>query len=148
MVDAYCAFYQSPNLNSNLLRRSEVVALINTLHRFSESLEAVNHFRHLWAEMDHLESAKLIKEAEKSAAVSVHSSITNISVLTQRNFLQPNLEPSDDQSAGLLLWLGKFKERADVGISAAIEAWHRGLRAITSLFKPSEQLNSTVYGEL
>ena len=39
----------SPHSNRNLLTRSEVVALINTLHRFAESLHAVNLFRGMWA---------------------------------------------------------------------------------------------------
>lgn len=38
-----------PRSNRNLLTRSEVVALINTLHRFAESLHAVNLFRGMWA---------------------------------------------------------------------------------------------------
>ena len=38
----------SPHSNRNLLTRSEVVALINTLHRFAESLHAVNLFRGMW----------------------------------------------------------------------------------------------------
>ncbi|KAF9792500.1 endoplasmic reticulum Oxidoreductin 1-domain-containing protein [Thelephora terrestris] len=38
-----------PNSNKNLLTRSEVVALMNTLHRFAESLHAVNLFRGMWA---------------------------------------------------------------------------------------------------
>ncbi|KAG8923225.1 hypothetical protein FRC02_011282 [Tulasnella sp. 418] len=38
-----------PKLNPHLLQRSEVVALVNTLHRFSESLEAVDEFRKMWA---------------------------------------------------------------------------------------------------
>ncbi|KAK7461944.1 endoplasmic oxidoreductin-1 [Stygiomarasmius scandens] len=33
---------------STLLQRSEIVALFNTLHRFSESLRAVEQFRRLW----------------------------------------------------------------------------------------------------
>ncbi|KAI0297095.1 endoplasmic oxidoreductin [Russula brevipes] len=55
-----------PRLNSNLLQRSEVVALINTLHRFSESLHAVDIFRRLWRESNAEESAKLIREADKA----------------------------------------------------------------------------------
>ncbi|KAI9508229.1 endoplasmic oxidoreductin [Russula earlei] len=55
-----------PRLNANLLQRSEVVALINTLHRFSESLHAVDVFRRLWRESNAEESAKLIREAEKA----------------------------------------------------------------------------------
>ncbi|KAF8482907.1 endoplasmic oxidoreductin [Russula ochroleuca] len=55
-----------PRLNANLLQRSEVVALINTLHRFSESLHAVDVFRRLWRESSAEESAKLVREAEKA----------------------------------------------------------------------------------
>lgn len=39
-----------PKRNPNLLQRSEVVALFNTLHRISESLDAVETFRRLYAE--------------------------------------------------------------------------------------------------
>ncbi|ETW80888.1 hypothetical protein HETIRDRAFT_410101 [Heterobasidion irregulare TC 32-1] len=56
-----------PRSNANLLSRSEVVALINTLHRFTESLHAVNDFRRMWRETNAADSAKLIKEAEKVA---------------------------------------------------------------------------------
>jgi hypothetical protein len=48
-----------------LLQRAEVVALINTLHRFTESLEAVNDFRAMWMAMNRSDSEKLIVEAEK-----------------------------------------------------------------------------------
>ncbi|KAF8678167.1 Endoplasmic [Rhizoctonia solani] len=37
-----------PRVNPNLLQRAEVVALINTLHRFTESLNAVEQFRKMW----------------------------------------------------------------------------------------------------
>jgi len=53
-----------PTSNSNLLSRSEVVALINTLHRFSESLNAVGDFRKMWA---------AIKVSEKTAPRSLPS---------------------------------------------------------------------------
>ncbi|KAH9949541.1 endoplasmic oxidoreductin [Amylocystis lapponica] len=52
-----------PQVNSNLLQRSEVVALINTLHRLTESLYAVNNFRRMWAEADSHEEARLIEDA-------------------------------------------------------------------------------------
>ncbi|CAL1707294.1 unnamed protein product [Somion occarium] len=57
-----------PHLNSNLLSRSEVVALINTLHRLSESLYFVNEFRKIWAETAQSEEQRLIHEAEKVVA--------------------------------------------------------------------------------
>ncbi|QRW08041.1 endoplasmic oxidoreductin-1 [Ceratobasidium sp. AG-Ba] len=37
-----------PRINPNLLQRTEVVALINTLHRLSESLHAVQKFQGMW----------------------------------------------------------------------------------------------------
>ncbi|KAF9510641.1 hypothetical protein BS47DRAFT_1377414 [Hydnum rufescens UP504] len=39
-----------PRLNQNLLTRSEVVALLNTLHRFSESLHVTEEFKRMWSE--------------------------------------------------------------------------------------------------
>ncbi|KAJ3880501.1 hypothetical protein F5051DRAFT_399555 [Lentinula edodes] len=63
-----------PHTNANLLQRAEVVALLNTLHRFSESLEAVNKFRRMWADMGSSESEQLILEAEKAAIPLPHFS--------------------------------------------------------------------------
>jgi hypothetical protein len=45
----------SPKVNPDLLQRSEVVALFNTLHRTSESLAAVQHFRQMYADTQALE---------------------------------------------------------------------------------------------
>jgi ERO1-like protein beta len=59
-----------PATNHNLLQRSEVVALINTLHRFSESLEAVEDFREMWKATTVAEGEKLIVEAERAAAAT------------------------------------------------------------------------------
>ncbi|CCM01496.1 uncharacterized protein FIBRA_03550 [Fibroporia radiculosa] len=56
-----------PKSNPNLLQRSEVVALINTLHRFSESLAAVNIFREMWAETDVQQEAEFIERAASAA---------------------------------------------------------------------------------
>lgn len=58
-----------PRLNSNLLSHSEVVALINTLHRFTESLYYVNDFRKMWAESSEHEEASLIHEAAKQTSI-------------------------------------------------------------------------------
>jgi hypothetical protein len=41
--------FLSPKRNPNLLQRSEIVALMNTLHRISESLQSVDVFRKLYA---------------------------------------------------------------------------------------------------
>ncbi|KAF8894054.1 endoplasmic oxidoreductin-1 [Infundibulicybe gibba] len=61
-----------PHANANLLQRSEVVALINTLHRFAESLEAVNDFRRVWHNMSSVDSEQLIVEAENAASGRVN----------------------------------------------------------------------------
>jgi len=54
------------NTNQNLLQRSEVVALINTLHRFSESLHAVEHFRGMWKKTGEADSTRLLHKAERA----------------------------------------------------------------------------------
>lgn len=64
-------FPRSPNTNSDLLHRSEVVALINTLFRFSESLKAVETFRRMWRELDEADTEKIASEVEKATAPHV-----------------------------------------------------------------------------
>jgi len=55
-----------PTANQNLLSRSEVVALINTLHRLVESLHFVGNFRQMWIDAPEDESNELIREAESA----------------------------------------------------------------------------------
>ena len=71
LVRIILLIWNSPRLNANLLQRSEVVALINTLHRFSESLHAVDVFRRLWRESSAEESAKLVQDAERAVNTPV-----------------------------------------------------------------------------
>ncbi|KAI0823713.1 endoplasmic oxidoreductin [Trametes gibbosa] len=52
-----------PKTNNNLLQRSEVVALINTLHRLVESLHMVQDFRRMWADSGAEEEAQLASES-------------------------------------------------------------------------------------
>ncbi|KDQ57844.1 hypothetical protein JAAARDRAFT_130189 [Jaapia argillacea MUCL 33604] len=59
-----------PKSNLNLLSRSEVVALVTTLYRFSESLHAVNDFRRIWAETNSADASRLIEEVEKATTPS------------------------------------------------------------------------------
>ena len=66
----------SPKLNHDLLTRSEVVALMNTLHRFTESLRAVNDFRKMWAREAHSQKGKLLAGVEKPENPSQVSSFT------------------------------------------------------------------------
>ncbi|KAF8342179.1 uncharacterized protein EI90DRAFT_3150264 [Cantharellus anzutake] len=57
-----------PQLNRNLLTRWEVVALINTLRLFSESLKITEDFRALWHETHDAE--RIISEAETEALIT------------------------------------------------------------------------------
>jgi ERO1-like protein beta len=54
--------------NPHLLQRAEVVALINTAHRFSESLFAVDEFRRLWAVAENREV--ILSQVEENIRVS------------------------------------------------------------------------------
>jgi len=55
-----------PVSNANLLSRQEVVALMNTLHRFTESLHATELFRELWRDTSADESEAIKREAENA----------------------------------------------------------------------------------
>ncbi|GAA5948755.1 hypothetical protein JCM3765_004996 [Sporobolomyces pararoseus] len=59
-----------------ILSRSEAVAFVNTLHRLSESLKAVDKFRELWAKRRGGE-AGIEEDEEKESASPVSSSSTN-----------------------------------------------------------------------
>ncbi|KAH7888535.1 hypothetical protein F5I97DRAFT_710907 [Phlebopus sp. FC_14] len=84
-----------PRKNQNLLQRSEVVALINTLHRFSESLHAVERFREMWRNVREKDSERLIHKAEKAAVgkVPVPASIYTVISLT-RTLSKPRKSPA------------------------------------------------------
>jgi hypothetical protein len=64
----------SPKRNPNLLQRSEIVALINTMHRLSESLYAVETFRKMYADTQKVEQARLenLEKAPEKQEVSDH----------------------------------------------------------------------------
>ena len=59
---------RSPKSNVNLLQRSELVALINTLHRLVESLHMVQDFRRMWAEKG-VEDERIVSQSESAAKV-------------------------------------------------------------------------------
>lgn len=59
----------STAINEPILSRGEVVSFINTIHRLSESLAAVEKFRELWSERNTKEKKKVVemaKEEEKA----------------------------------------------------------------------------------
>ncbi|BEI80945.1 hypothetical protein CcaverHIS002_0201050 [Cutaneotrichosporon cavernicola] len=57
-----------PRVNPNLLQRSEVVALFNTLHRVTESLHSVDEFRQIYARTQAEEAAAAPQRVAKKAA--------------------------------------------------------------------------------
>jgi len=63
----------SPKKNPNLLQRSEIVALVNTMHRLSESLYAVETFRKMYADTQKDEQARLA-EVKSEHQVRFHPS--------------------------------------------------------------------------
>ncbi|KAJ7346838.1 hypothetical protein DFH08DRAFT_203690 [Mycena albidolilacea] len=116
-----------PEANHNLLQRSEVVALINTLHRFSESLEAVEDFREMWkaTSADDGEREKLIVEAERAAAA------------TSRPRPSPAAGREQDEKrldVVLARWLRVCKESTIGCMGLVVAMWQRGMKAVASLF--------------
>ncbi|KIR31652.1 endoplasmic oxidoreductin 1 [Cryptococcus deuterogattii MMRL2647] len=82
-----------PKINPDLLQRSEVVALFNTLHRISESLASVEQFRQIYAATQKAETeaskVKAVKTARKKHSPSPMTpppafSLTNIQRITAR----------------------------------------------------------------
>ena len=67
-------YYLSPQTNHDLLQRSEVVALINTLFRFSESLKAVDDFRRIWRNLDSSDTQTIVTEIDQIT----HSNVSSI----------------------------------------------------------------------
>jgi hypothetical protein len=83
-----------------LLQRSEVVALFNTLHRTSESLAAVEHFRQMYADTQAAElEYKLQLEAN---AVSSPQYVTGIELISRR---QTHYAKLNQNYLGQTLWL-------------------------------------------
>ena len=73
----HLTYYSSPQTNHDLLHRSEVVALINTLFRFSESLKAVDDFRRMWRSLDSSDTQTIVAETDKIT----HPDVSDLSFL-------------------------------------------------------------------
>ncbi|KAJ7772583.1 hypothetical protein DFH07DRAFT_802407 [Mycena maculata] len=117
-----------PAANHNLLQRSEVVALINTLHRFSESLEAVEDFREMWKGTSEAEGEKLIVEAERSAAAASRP----------RPSPAAGREPDDKRlDAVLARWLRVCKESTVGCVGLVVTTIQRALATVAAAFAPS-----------
>ncbi|KAF8274457.1 hypothetical protein EI94DRAFT_1775828 [Lactarius quietus] len=108
-----------PRLNANLLQRSEVVALINTLHRFSERL---------WRESNAEESEMLIREAEKSVNTPTEGPPTS-------NFVEALYRQ-------VRLWVRTCKEGTIECVSAVKEALQRLFRTSGKDQGPRQNYNT------
>lgn len=100
----------SPSNDGVVLSRSEAVAFINTLHRLSESLAAVDKFRELWARRGEMEkreeegtmidAKKEEEEAQDSNSVSSPSS-SPVSSSTPEPILEEEEEEEEDSTTPL-----------------------------------------------
>lgn len=142
----------SPALNQNLLQRSEVVALINTLNRFVESLAAVNDFRKLWAEADSQEEERLIEEAVSSAR-SAQNVRAERPMVYLRHWLTPlHLQPRKSPAAGtdsmpenflqdlldrVACWVRACRDGTIGCVHGLLDGLRSVLDAVTSAFKLS-----------
>lgn len=66
-VPSFPTSSELPTTSSLVLSRGEVVAFVNTLHRFSESLSAVERFRILWKQRNKKEEEEAAVEARPVA---------------------------------------------------------------------------------
>uniref|UniRef100_A0A0W0F0D6 Endoplasmic oxidoreductin-1 n=1 Tax=Moniliophthora roreri TaxID=221103 RepID=A0A0W0F0D6_MONRR len=130
-----------PHSNTNLLQRSEVVALINTLHRLSESLDAVDRFRKLWSEISPSETQHLILEAERAVAGQARPP-SMADVGEPPNFINAS-------RLRLSALIKSCKESTKACMGTLVEVWLRGIKTVKSIFRPSGKENGPFYsGEL
>ena len=150
MICTHQTNVHSPNTNNNLLRRSEVVALINTLHRFTESLEGIKQFRRMWAEIGPSESAQLLKDSQEVVSVgnpNVQTCAESDRPLSQTGPLT-SFEGDGNISTSLQFWLKRCQDALRC-IGTVTNALHRGSRALSSIFEPSrKEFGPGTYGEL
>ncbi|KAF9568061.1 endoplasmic oxidoreductin [Agrocybe pediades] len=130
-----------PHTNSDLLQRSEVVALMNTLYRFSESLQAVEEFRTMWRALDQKEADKMVKKAEKNTAE--HTTATH-----HHDDQTENFNFFDMACAQSMNMLRNCKDTIEENVTQAVNALGNAFNAVLSAFKPSGKERGPGYGEL
>ncbi|KAK7053481.1 endoplasmic oxidoreductin-1 [Paramarasmius palmivorus] len=129
-----------PHSNTNLLQRSEVVALVNTLHRLSESLDAVDRFRKLWSEISPSETKHLILEAERAVVGQARPS-PSVVVGDARTI-------GDTANLHLMSLLRACRENTKDCMKVLVEAWLRVIKTVTSVFRVSGKENGPFSEEL
>jgi len=80
----------SPKINPDLLQRSEVVALFNTLHRTSESLAAVEHFRQMYADTQAAELAHKLELEANAVSPPIILAIHELTTRLQMHYAKRN----------------------------------------------------------
>ncbi|KAG6828213.1 hypothetical protein H0H92_008786 [Tricholoma furcatifolium] len=131
----------NPQSNHNLLQRSEVVALLNTLHRFTESLESVNKFRAMWSTMSMEASEDLISKTEHSTGKPQPSPRIG------HEFTGNVLEDAQVRLASLLRVCRSSTAQC---LGYLLDCFHCGLNALMSIFRLSGKENGpgATHGEL
>ena len=137
----------SPKINHNLLSRSEVVALVNTLHRFTESLVAVNDFRKMWAREEHSRRGILLEGVEdKAGAASVRISLpfSRLVMLTLVTRKQPRQSPHAGAGAlqrtvieDVQRWIRACKEGTVFCVRGLLAGLRNAVEAVSRLFQLS-----------
>jgi len=119
----------NPQANHNLLHRSEVVALINTLFRFSESLKAVDDFRHMWRTLDSSDTQTIVTETDK-----ITHPDPKVSRLANEDHSR-NL--FDSACAHSITLIRNCKESITENVTQALSVLGQALNAVLSTFRPS-----------
>ncbi|KAF9469905.1 endoplasmic reticulum Oxidoreductin 1-domain-containing protein, partial [Collybia nuda] len=122
-----------PYSNANLLQRSEVVALVNTLHRFTESLQAVESFRRIWSKVNPTESEQLIHKAEEQVRTG------NVSIPRPSPLVGLD-HPIDALGGARLRLTSLFRVCRDSTVDCVgllIDILRRGMNALAAIFRPS-----------
>lgn len=114
-----------PKLNHDLLTRSEVVALMNTLHRFTESLHAVNEFREMWQREEAPQKGKLLEKVDGQPSSPKQSPLAGKEVLSY-NLVEE-----------LHRWLRACKQSTVVCVRGILASLQSAVEAITRLFQLS-----------
>jgi len=126
----------SPTANPNLLQRSELVALINTLHRFSESLHAADFFRKEWAKMEANEEKPATKEGKPAAKGKADSSSATtdegVNVSTPR-VVPPADSPVPPTSAPNATLFDAVRDAVSERVAPIVKACEKGTAACVEL---------------
>ena len=131
--------------HSQLLQRTEIVAMMNTLYRFSESLKAVDDFRKMWRDLDTNESHSLAAKAEAAATAVVRV----LFCCSARNALTLVSQPVPQASphVGKTLptsfvdqvksWLTVCRVSTVDCINIFVRQFWQVVRALSAIFRPS-----------